>query len=186
MFPNAAATLEAVSGETGETRVRGGRERGSILHKLMEEVLTGETAEDAAALQARAAELLSQLGLENFDDAAEGLSGTEMAATVVRTLQIPEIAALRPRLVPEFRVYASVVEGAAASLTAGIADAVAIDETGRIDEVVDWKSDVNPGAKQIAMYRSQVLDYLESTGAKTGLLVFLGSGRIERVARKDR
>ena len=64
--------------------------------------------------------------------------------------------------------------------------AVAIDETGHIDVAVDWKSDVNRGAKQIAMYRRQVLDYLESTGAKSGLLVILGSGRLERVAWKDR
>ena len=156
-----------------------------ILHKLMEEVLTGETAGNAGPLQARAAEFVAQLGLEDAQDAAAGPSSAEMAATVVRTLQLPEVAALRPRLVPEFRVYASTIEDCAATLTAGIADAVAIDEEGRIDVVVDWKSDVNPGAGQIAMYREQVRDYLQSTAAPIGLIVFLSSGRIENVVRGD-
>ena len=114
-----------------------------------------------------------------------GLSSAEMAATVVRTLQLPDIAALHPRLVPEFQVYASAIEDCTVSLTAGIADAVAIDEKGHIDVVVDWKSDVNPGAEQIATYRNQVRDYLRSTAAKTGLIVFLGSGRIEKVVLGD-
>ena len=51
--------------------------------------------------------------------------------------------------------------------------------------VVDWKSDVNPGAEQIAMYRNQVRDYLRSTAAQTGLIVFLGSGRIETIVLRD-
>ena len=164
-----------------EPRIRGGRERGSILHKLMEEVLTGETLEDAEPLQARAAELIAQLGLEDSRDAAAGPSSVEMAGTVVRTLRLPEITALRPRLVPEFRVYASAIENGKASLTAGIADAVAVDEKGHIDVVVDWKSDVNPGAEQFAMYRDQVRDYLQATTAQTGLIVFLGSDRIDKV-----
>ena len=185
VFADAVRAVEAISEEPGKTRVRGGRERGSILHKLMEEVLTGETAGHAEALQARAAELLAQLGLEDFDDAAAGPSGAEMGATAARALQLPEILALRPRLVPEFRVYAGAIDGSRALLTAGIADAVAIDDTGRIDVVVDWKSDVNPGAAQIAMYRGQVRDYLDATAARTGLIVFLDSGRIERVARKN-
>ena len=185
VFASAEAALEAVPEETEETPIRGGQERGLILHKLMEEVLTGETAGNAGPLQARAAEFVAQLGLEDAQDAAAGPSSAEMAATVVRTLQLPEVAALRPRLVPEFRVYASTIEDCAATLTAGIADAVAIDEEGRIDVVVDWKSDVNPGVKQIAIYREQVRDYLQSTAAPIGLVVLLSSGRIETIVRGD-
>ena len=106
VFTSADAILEAIAAEAEETHVQGGRERGSILHKLMEEVLTGETVEDTGSLQVRAAELIAQLGLEDSQDASEGLSSGEMATTVVRTLQLPEIRVLRPRLVPEFRVYA--------------------------------------------------------------------------------
>ncbi len=185
VFANADAILEAIAAEAEEIHVQGGRERGSILHKLMEEVLTGETAGDTGLVQVRAAELISQLGLEDSRNASEGLSSDEMATTVMRTLKLPEIQALRPRLVPEFRVYASAIEGCEETLTAGVADAVAINEEGRIDVVVDWKSDVNPGAGQIAMYQNQVRDYLRSTAAQTGLIVFLGSGRIDKVVVDD-
>ena len=185
VFASAEATLEAMPEETKEGHIRGGRERGLILHKLMEEMLTGEALGDAGPLQARAAELVAQLGIEDTQDASSGPSSTEMAATVERTLQLPEIAELRPRLVPEFRVYASAIEGCTATLTAGIVDAVAIDEKGHIDVIVDWKSDVNPGAEQVAMYRKQVRDYLQSTGAQIGLIVFLGSDRVVKVMRGD-
>ena len=185
VFASADTALEAVPEETEEMPIRGGRERGLILHKLMEEVLAGETAGDEGPLQARASELITQLGLKDAQDAAAGPSSAEMAATVVRTLRLPELAALWPRLVPEFRVYASAIEGCAATLTAGIADAVAIDEEGRIGVVVDWKSDVNPGAKQIAMYRQQVRDYLQSTAAQVGLIVFLGSDSVVKVMLGD-
>ena len=136
-------------------------------------------------MQARAAELVAQLGLEDAQDASAGPSSAEMAATIVRTMQLPEIAELRPRLVPEFRVYTSTIEGCAATLTAGIADAVAIDEEGHVDVVVDWKSDVNPGAKQIAMYREQVRDYLQPTAAPIGLIVLLGSDSVVKVMLAD-
>ena len=181
VFASAAAVLEADSHATDKTHAQGGRERGLILHKLMEEVLTGETSSYKRLLQVRAAELVAQLGLEDEQDASTGPCSTEMAATIERTLQLPEIEALHPRLVPEFRVFTNSIEGSAATLTAGIADAVAIDEDGHIDVVVDWKSDVNPRAEQIAMYRKQIRDYLRSTAAQTGLIVFLSSGRIETV-----
>ena len=181
VFANIDAGLEATDEAADEFPVRGGLGRGLILHKLMEEVLTGETAGDAGPLQARADELIVQQQLEGSRDE----SSAEMAATVVRTLQLPEIAALRPRLVPEFRVYASAIKGATMSITAGIADAVAMDEDGQIDVVVDWKSDVDLRAKQVAMYRKQVRDYLKATAAKTGLIVFLGSDHIETVVPGD-
>ncbi|MDE0528102.1 MAG: UvrD-helicase domain-containing protein [Truepera sp.] len=179
VFVGTDAILEVLP-ET-DMPIRGGRERGLILHKLMEEVLTGEIAENSGALRARAAELIAQLGFEDVQDASAGLSSAEMAERIEHTLRLPEIAALRPRLVPEFRVYASNVEDRAASLTAGIADAVAIDQTGHIAVVVDWKSDVNPGADQLEVYRGQIRDYLQSTAAKTGLIVFLSLGRIDKV-----
>ena len=63
--------------------VQGGRERGLILHKLMEEVLTGETQEAEAALAERAAELIRALGQSPVADPATGLSAQELAACVV-------------------------------------------------------------------------------------------------------
>ena len=179
VFVGTDAILEVLP--ESDMLTRGGRGRGLILHKLMEEVLTGETAENSGTLRARAAELIAQLGFEDVQDASAGLSSAEMAERIEHTLRLPEIAALRPKLIPELRVYASDVENRTASLMAGIADAVAVDQTGHIDVVVDWKSDVNPGADQIEAYRGQIRDYLQSTAAKTGLIVFLSLGHIDKV-----
>jgi exodeoxyribonuclease-5 len=62
-------------------------------------------------------------------------------------------------------------------------DAAAIDNNGRIDTVIDWKSDVDPTPKQIELYRGQVRDYLAATGSRVGLIVFLTSVRIERIVQ---
>ena len=43
--------------------IKGGRERGLVVHKLLEEVLTGEIGEDTSALESRARTLLSELGV---------------------------------------------------------------------------------------------------------------------------
>ena len=66
-------------------RPRGSLARGLVLHKLLEEVLTGETAEDRAALEARAAELAVQL------DDTPGAAGFDAA-------EAAQIRAARPRL----------------------------------------------------------------------------------------
>jgi exodeoxyribonuclease-5 len=161
--------------------IQGGRERGLILHKLLEEVLTGETAEDVVALQKRAIELLVQLEVPDAEDPAIGPSSGEMAAAVRRALQLPVVAALRPRLLPEFRVYAGVLADQQMSLTAGVADAVATEEEGRVAAVIDWKSDVDPTPGQVEIYRGQVRDYLAATGAPVGFIIFLTSNRVERV-----
>jgi hypothetical protein len=121
------------------------------------------------------------LGLMDTEDAAKGFSSSEMASTVHRSLQLPDVAALRPRLQPEFRVYAGVQAGQKMSLTAGIADAVGSDDKGRVEAVIDWKSDVDPTPGQIEIYRAQVRDYLAATGAQLGLVVFLTSNLVERV-----
>ena len=180
IFAGAEIPLERLPLED-EKIIQGGRERGLILHKLMEEVLTGETSENVAGLQARATELLAQLGIPDSEDAAAGPSSGEMASAVQRALQLPDVVALRPRLLPEFRVYAGILADRTMSLTAGIADAVAIGEGGRIEAVIDWKSDVAPSPDQIETYRGQVREYLAATGAQNGLVVFLTSTRVERV-----
>lgn len=63
----------------------------------------------------------------------------------------------------------------------GIADALALDGDNDVEVVIDWKSDVEPTAEVVKLYREQVRDYLAATGGKSGLLVFVTSGRVERV-----
>jgi len=159
--------------------VRGSRERGLILHKMIEEVLTGETAEEERALMTRAASLLKELCA-----AAEGTPDpAEMARAVLRGLGVAEVVAVRHRLLPEVPVMASRERDGAEEVTLGVADAVAIDEAGHPDIVIDWKSDVTPSAEAVARYRGQVQSYLDAIGAPRGFIVFLSSGRIVMVDR---
>lgn len=162
-------------------QVQGGRERGLILHKLMEEVLTGETDEAEATLTDRAADLVRAFGKVPVADPATGLCAGELAGCVARTLALPEIAALRPELLAEFPVYALNGEGSELVATAGIADALTIGSDGRPVAVIDWKSDVNPNAQTLDHYRAQVSAYLDMTGADRGLIVLMTSGRIIEV-----
>lgn len=162
--------------------IQGGRERGLILHKLIEEVLTGETSEEQDVLQARAAELLSEMGGADNPDPAKGCNSAELATTVLRGIRLPEIVAMRPHLRPEIPIYGSIVEGTMFELTSGVADALAIGPNETIDAVVDWKSDVDPDVAVVELYRGQVRDYLAATGAPKGFVVFLTSGRVEKIA----
>jgi len=158
--------------------IQGGRERGLILHKLFEEVLTGETAEDTVALTERARALIIAIGRPIADNAAQGLSPDELAGCVTRTLALPEIVALRPTLTPEFPVYASVIVDDAEQATAGITDATSFDPDGKPQVIIDWKSDVQPTPETIEHYRAQVRTYLNMTGTERGLIVLVTSGQI--------
>ena len=148
--------------------VRGGRERGSIIHKLFEEVLTGETAEIEADLVARADVLIRQMGKEVVDDPAQGLAPKELAACVLRGLSIPEVAELRPRLVPEFNVYGSSVIEQVEEAVSGAVDAIALGDDGKPEVVIDWKTDVAPDERTLDHYSEQVGKYLELTEAQRG------------------
>ena len=163
--------------------VQGGRERGFILHKLIEEVLTGETAETPQDLRARAEVLISALGRRVMDDPAEGLAPAELAGCVVRALNLPEVAALRPRLVPEFTVYAATTTDTYEEAAAGIVDAIAFAADGAPEVVIDWKSDVDPSPETLEHYRGQIRAYLDMTGAERGLIVTVTSGGIVHVER---
>ncbi len=156
--------------------VQGGMERGLILHKLMEEILTGETSDMPTKVQQRAAELIREFGKEPMSDASTGLSAEELSGCVALTLAQPPVAALRPKLLPEFPIYGSERREAEELVTYGFADAVTLAESGAIDVVVDWKSDVNPSEATLAHYRQQVRAYLDITRGREGLIVLMTSG----------
>ncbi len=158
--------------------IQGGRERGLILHKLLEEVLTAETDDDVASLTERAHVLITAIGKPVADDPAQGLSHTELAGCVARTLALPEIAELRPTLAPEFPVYANAFIGDLEQATAGIADAISIGSDGRPQVVIDWKSDVQPSVETIEHYCVQVRNYLDMTRTGRGLIVLMTSGTV--------
>lgn len=163
-------------------QIQGGRERGLILHKLMEEVLTGETDATEATLAERAVDLIRALGRTPVADPATGLSAEELASCVVRTLALPDIAALRPKLLAEFPVYAAHMLNGEEAVTAGVADALTLTAEGPPDVVIDWKSDISPHSQTLDHYRSQVRAYLHITGARRGLIVLMTTGTIIAVS----
>ena len=151
--------------------VAGSATRGLILHKLIEELLNGEL--QGSDTERRALELLEQLGIEPVADPKEGLSSAELSGTVIRTLDLPEIARLRSQLVPEYNVFGHRTSSEGEVFVSGIADAIAPDDQGGIDAVIDWKSDVSPSAQTIDHYRQQINEYRRTIGAKRALLVFM-------------
>ena len=160
--------------ETAEVAVvpGAGRLRGILLHKLMEEFLTGELGEDAETVMGRAGDLLQQL-FANERDARDVPEPAELATTALRILHLPEIAALRPNLVPELAVWSVTEE----RLLAGRADATAYD--GPTPTVVlDWKSDASPTPKDRAQYRGQLQEYMTAIGASQGAVVYMSLGEI--------
>jgi CRISPR-associated exonuclease Cas4 len=141
--------------------VGAGALRGIILHKLMEEFLTGELETSNAAVASRAATLLLELD-QGLDQERPRPDPLEMANTALRNLALPEIVALRPHLVPELAIWAK----AADSLVAGRVDALAI-KGGRIDVAIDWKSDVNPTPAIRSAYAGQLQQYLMGNSRQT-------------------
>jgi exodeoxyribonuclease-5 len=177
-------TINAQDDNPQETtvRIRGGRERGLVMHKLLEEILTGEIAEERTALDARADELLRELGQTPAKSAETGFSPAEIARSVLAALQLPEILAVRQTLIPECHVYSAAVDSEAETITFGIADAIAFATPQSPSLVVDWKSDVHVDEKLVTVYRKQVASYLRATGIPEGLIVFVTTARIERVS----
>lgn len=165
--------------------VQGGRERGLILHKLMEEILTGETDESRSAVATRAEELIRAIGKIPAGNPAAGLAPEELADCVARTLALPQIAALRPALLAELPVYAIRGEETDLVATAGVADALTV-SNGHPVVIVDWKSDVSPDHQSIEHYRSQVRSYLDATGGERGLIVLMTSGTVITVMPSPR
>jgi CRISPR-associated exonuclease Cas4 len=141
--------------------------RGAVLHKLIEEILTGEIEEATSILEARAAVLLVQLGPPETGATPDS---AEMAATAVRTLNLPGIAEHRGTLVPEMALYGA--RDAGTILMAGRADAIAV-ASGRPVVVFDWKSDVAPSAADRKAYAEQLLEYMEAVGAPRGAVVYV-------------
>jgi len=171
------ATFDIVANETDsaiEPGVAGaGALRGIILHKLMEELLTGTVTPDQALLTSRAAALTRQA----FVGATAGPNPSEMADAALRTFSHDELKPYIEKLVPEFPLYG---ERSDTVLTSARADAIAF-EAGAPIAVFDWKSDVAPTSDDHTEYVSQLLEYLELTGVKKGAVVYMTSGEVRWV-----
>ncbi|ESZ13074.1 hypothetical protein X737_26720 [Mesorhizobium sp. L48C026A00] len=182
--PDSVPMTEAIaidSGDAPETElpIGAGRFRGLVLHKLMEEVLTAELDDDLASFAHRARALIAELVVDREDEV--GLpEADEIASTAWRTLHLPEIAALRPGLVPEWPIYALLADASEPTALAGRIDAVALEE-GRAAVVLDWKSDIAPTEEDMRIHAGQLEDYLRTTGARRGALVYMTLGTVRWV-----
>ena len=181
--PDRLPLTEGVSGDPPDPPVSprpvgAGPVRGLILHKLIEEILTKEVTEDQDTLIKRAKELAHQLLTEVATDSPDP---KELAATALRTLNLPEISALRPHLIPEVSVYDHLEGGNETILLAGRADAIGLDE-GKATVAVDWKSDISPSEDDIAAHTSQLQRYLATTGAQRGAIVYMTAGAVRWVS----
>jgi ATP-dependent exoDNAse (exonuclease V) beta subunit len=182
--PDRMPVAQAVAADVGEAPEReipvgAGRMRGLILHKLMEEVLTGELAEDLSAFAHRAGELLIDLPI---DATSEGTlpAAEEIASTTWNTLHLAEIVALRSKLVPELPLYAMLAGEPDQLALAGRADAIAFDN-GLASVVLDWKSDIAPTSQDIRTHTNQLQHYMMAIGAPRGALVYMTPGTVHWV-----
>lgn len=164
--------------EVSADAVGAGRLRGILLHKLMEEFLTGELEEDEAATSDRARVLLRQLAPPELHDGPDLPDPTELAATALQSIRLPDVARLRPRLVPEIALWS--VDGN--DYLAGRADAVAITDD-RADAVLDWKSDINPSSHDRQRHVAQLAEYLTVAEAARGAIVYMSLREVVWVSR---
>jgi exodeoxyribonuclease-5 len=142
----------------------------------------GDTGDDEAGLRTRATELLWQMGENDHPNPSEGTSSQEIASTIVRTVQLPVVAQYRQVLQPEFGVFQ--LRSADRNETvgmAGVVDAIAYNLEGVPELVFDWKSDVAPTADTRQHHAAQVREYLESTGAGRGVIVYMSFGEVSEV-----
>jgi ATP-dependent exoDNAse (exonuclease V) beta subunit len=174
-----ATTLDAGDAPEVELPVGAGRVRGLLLHKLMEEVLSGELIEEVERFGNRARELVAELVLDP-DDSEALPDADEVAATAWRTLQLTDIAALRKRLTPEWPVYTLLEDSSKPRALAGRIDAIAY-AGDRAEVVVDWKSDIDPSDADIRLHAGQLEDYLRATGAPRGAVVYMTPGLVRWV-----
>lgn len=159
--------------------VKGGAERGNILHKLMEEVVNGETGTDPSVLERRAGELIAQVTAAAIGPTPE-LYAAEIARCVISTLNLPVVAAMLPYLVAEVGVSGMETSDAVETLTIGVCDAMEF-VSGRIRTVIDWKSDLRPAQATVDAHVKQVRKYMRITEAERGLIVYMSSGRVVEV-----
>lgn len=147
--------------------------RGTLLHKLVEEVITDDLTVTLEALTARAGELLTQLRSQLVGQEIEFPDPAQAAPLIRDTLAIEDVATLLPSLEAEVPVW----NADGAILLVGRVDALIVRE-GRVLGILDWKSDVNPSLKVKSDYVAQLNEYVSVTGAIAGALVFVTSGEL--------
>jgi hypothetical protein len=85
-------------------------------------------------------------------------------------------------LLPEINVHGlDEQKPGSLKLVSGIADAVATDQAGRVDVVIDWKSDIELIPAASKEHRAQLRQYMKATGCRLGAIVYMTLGQIDEV-----
>jgi exodeoxyribonuclease-5 len=156
--------------------------RGSVLHKLMDEILNGIIEEDGKWLAQRAGTLIAQLGSVPSDDPGKGPCPQEMADTILKTLSLPIVRDNRARLLPEISIHCvDEQKPDCLKLVSGVADAVALDDAGRVDLVIDWKSDIELIPAATKEHRAQLNQYMKATNCRMGAVVYMTLGHVDEL-----
>jgi len=172
--------LEQATVEAGATQddpqseaviIGAGSLRGVILHKLMEELITGTVTADVAPLTTRAVTLIDQVAVER--EAAP--APAELVTTALKTFRHKDLVSWIDKLVPEFPLYGS---RSNTELVSARADAIAI-ENGKATIALDWKSDIAPSASDRKAYKGQLLQYLALVGVSQGAVVYMTGQEID-------
>lgn len=150
-----------------------GRIRGILLHKLLEEMVTGELLTEPAVVAARAVEIADELRILEAGETTYP-DPLECAETAVRARSLPGLEPLWPTLRAEVPLFATDYDG---TLVAARADAISVVDD-RVEAVVDWKSDYHPSFAERAAHVKQISAYLRLTGASRGALVYLSRDEI--------
>jgi ATP-dependent exoDNAse (exonuclease V) beta subunit len=153
---------------------------GTLLHKLTEEVFSGDLPCNLEVLRDRAEKLLGQLISKLPGAEMEMPDQTQVAACVRDIFSIGDVANVLPFLEAEVPVWHK--DGQ--TLLAGRVDALIVRE-GKVLGVLDWKSDVMPSTDAKSQYVAQVADYLAITGAVAGAVVFMTTGELMWIGDRD-
>jgi exodeoxyribonuclease-5 len=164
--------------------INGGPERGTILHKLMEEILNGELVDDDKTIRSRAAVLSGQYASLLGRDIPD-LLPDELARTVRRTLDLPLVASMRSIIIPEVVTADVSVDGSTESVEYGIIDAAAVPDDGYVNAVFDWKSDIRPNPAATKGYAKQVRRYIEMNDVERGYIVYMTTGEVVEIRNED-
>ena len=148
--------------------------RGQVIHRLIEEILTGETSLDQAT--ERAEILLTQIQPHPEIEPQDSIDPVEIGLRVERVLKLPQIRPIIDSLVPECPVYNFVSENGASSVVVGIADAISFSPDGTPQLIIDWKS-----GQVDAHHEEQIAAYMRATSVDHGLLVYVDSAKVKEV-----
>ena len=148
--------------------------RGQVIHRLIEEILTGETTLDQAT--ERAEILVTQIQSYPEFESQDSIDPVEISLRVDRALKLPQIRPIIDSLVPECPVYNFESENGASSVVVGIADAISFSSDSTPQLIIDWKS-----GQVEAHHEEQIAAYLRATGINRGLLVYVDSAQVKEV-----